>query len=432
MRKIFIELFLLLILSSLIIFFQFNEIPKKLSWDEVEFSRLALSLENKPYLPYSRLATGHSTLYFYAILASFQIFGVTNFALRFPAALFGIMNVLIFYTITKRVFSQVNYFKKAFFFKKIPIIGESVSSFIPFSLSLIFISSRWYFNFARFSFEATFLLFLELMAILFLIVWFKKQRLLYLIFVSFFSGLAFLSYTPGRIFFLVPLVFIILYSYRNLLLKNVFVFFLLFLVTASPLVFYLSTNKDTRIEEQLFLVDKKLNVQNKIDYFVVNSIKISGMFNLYGDLNGRHNYPGKPILNPIIGAFFLLGILVAFLNVRKSFNQLFLLYFIVSITPALFTYPAENPNSLRTFTAIIPTVFFVGNGVAYLLQLEAKSKILFIGLTSFLITFFALAMVYDLRTYFLYQKEVFKKAFELNGSIMRIMNLKLWEKNQSL
>ena len=114
MRKIFIELFLLLILSSLIIFFQFNEIPKKLSWDEVEFSRLALSLENKPYLPYSRLATGHSTLYFYAILASFQIFGVTNFALRFPAALFGIMNVLIFYTITKRVFSQVNYFKKAF------------------------------------------------------------------------------------------------------------------------------------------------------------------------------------------------------------------------------------------------------------------------------------------------------------------------------
>jgi len=217
-----------------------------------------------------------------------------------------------------------------------------------------------------------------------------------------------------------------------LLLKNVFVFFLLFLVTASPLVFYLSTNKDTRIEEQLFLVDKKLNVQNKIDYFVVNSIKISGMFNLYGDLNGRHNYPGKPILNPIIGAFFLLGILVAILNVRKSFNQLFLLYFIVSITPALFTYPAENPNSLRTFTAIIPTVFFVGNGVAYLLQLEAKSKILFIGLTSFLITFFALAMVYDLRTYFLYQKEVFKKAFELNGSIMRIMNLKLWEKNQSL
>jgi len=193
MRKIFIELFLLLILSSLIIFFQFNEIPKKLSWDEVEFSRLALSLENKPYLPYSRLATGHSTLYFYAILASFQIFGVTNFALRFPAALFGIMNVLIFYTITKRVFSQVNYFKKAFFFKKIPIIGESVSSFIPFSLSLIFISSRWYFNFARFSFEATFLLFLELMAILFLIVWFKKQRLLYLIFVSFFSGLAYHS-----------------------------------------------------------------------------------------------------------------------------------------------------------------------------------------------------------------------------------------------
>lgn len=421
MKKILIELILLLVLSSLVIFFQFNEIPKKLSWDEVEFSRLALSLENKPYLPYSQLATGHSTLYFYIILASFQIFGITNFALRFPAALFGIMNVLIFYVVVKEIYSQINYFKKAFF----------VPSFIPFFLSLIFISSRWYFNFARFSFEATFLLFLELMSILSLIVWLKKQKLAYLIFMGFFSGLAFLSYTPGRIFFLIPLLFILLYSLRSLLLKNAIIFFLLLLVTASPLVFYLSTNKDTRIEEQLFLVDKKLNVQNKIDYFVVNSIKISGMFNLYGDLNGRHNYPGKPILNPIVGAFFLLGILVAILNFRKSFNQLFLLYFIISIIPALFTYPAENPNSLRTFTAIIPTVFFVGNGIVYLLQLETKSKILFIGLTSFLITFFALAMVYDLRTYFLYQKEVFKKAFELNGSIMRIMNLKLWEKNQS-
>src|SRR3990167_7085285 len=114
MKKITIELFILLFISVFVIFFQFNQIPKKLSWDEVEFTRLALSLDGKSYTPYSELATGHSTLYFYIILASFKIFGLNNFALRFPSALFGVINVLIFYFISRIIFTNITYFLKNF------------------------------------------------------------------------------------------------------------------------------------------------------------------------------------------------------------------------------------------------------------------------------------------------------------------------------
>ena len=162
MKKIAIELLILLFVSIFIIFFQFNQIPRKLSWDEVEFTRLALSLDNKPYTTYSQLATGHSTLYFYILLASFKIFGINNFALRFPSALFGIFNVILFYFIASIVFPSISYFRKGIFQKKL-------QSFMPLTASLIFLTMRWYFNFARFSFEATFLVFLELVSIYFFI-----------------------------------------------------------------------------------------------------------------------------------------------------------------------------------------------------------------------------------------------------------------------
>ena len=143
MKKISL-LILVGLLASIFIFYKFNLIPKYLAPDEVDFARLAFSLENKPYIPYSQLATGHSTLYFYILLASLKTFGANIFALRFPAAIFGILCVTIFYLIMKKVLQQFN--------------NVTMKQFLPFLLTLILLSSRWFLNFARFSFEATFLL----------------------------------------------------------------------------------------------------------------------------------------------------------------------------------------------------------------------------------------------------------------------------------
>jgi len=56
MRKIF-PIIILALISAFLIFYRFTDIPKYLSFDEVEFTKLALSLDNKPYIPYSQLAT---------------------------------------------------------------------------------------------------------------------------------------------------------------------------------------------------------------------------------------------------------------------------------------------------------------------------------------------------------------------------------------
>ncbi len=353
MKKI-ILIIILTIISAFFIFYRFVDIPKYLSFDEVEFAKLALSLQNKPYTPYSSLATGHSTLYFYIILLSLKTFGVNVFALRFPAAIFGIMSVIMFYLIIKGVFQQLN--------------NGVIKQFLPFFLSLILLSSRWFLNFARFSFEATFLLFLELVSIYFLIS--KKS----LFFSGLFAGFAFLSYTPGRIFFILPIGFIILKWYRRgmsrlynkIIIKNLLLFLIPFIIIITPLTSYFLTNKDIRIDQQFFLRNREMTVNEKVNGLWNNISSTTLMLFTKGDMNGRHNYPGKPALNPVLGILFIIGLIISIKNFKNLFNKLFLLYFLISLFPAILTYPWENPSMLRTFTVIPSVIYFIGNTIYHL------------------------------------------------------------------
>src|SRR5690349_4262419 len=97
LKNKWVGLTLVILAAVCLIFYKFTQIPGNISFDELEFAQLALSLSHHAYIPYSPLATGHSTLYFYIILLSFKIFGVNTFSLRLPAALFGVLGAVLFY-----------------------------------------------------------------------------------------------------------------------------------------------------------------------------------------------------------------------------------------------------------------------------------------------------------------------------------------------
>jgi len=426
MKKI-IPIIILVIISAFLIFYRFTDIPKNLSFDEVEFTKLALSLDKKPYIPYSQLATGHSTLYFYTILSSLKTFGVNAFGLRFPAAVFGILSVLLFYLIINNL---KNYELKTRYL-----------NVLPFLLSMVLLTSRWFFNFARFSFEATFLLFLELASIYFLLkfdepggpigVWRSKKTVLsffYLIISGIFSGLAFLSYTPGRIFFLLPIGFILFRKrFNRETIKFLLMFLVPFIITIAPLTSYLSTNKDTRIDQQFFLNNHEMPVEEKLTGLWQNISSTALMFNIKGDVNGRHNYPNKPALNPILGILFIVGLFISIKEFKKIYNKLFLFYFLLSLIPAIMTYAWENPNMLRTYTTLPAIVYFVGLSVItlnnFLSKMVKEKKIKFLILnTLYLILIFS--SIYELRTYFKYQSTVFDQAFEIKLPLEKAIKAK--------
>lgn len=420
MRRYLTEIIILTLISSILIFYKFNQIPKNLSYDEVEFTKLAISLNKKPYTPYSNLATGHSTLYFYIILLSFNIFGINNFALRFPSALFGVANVLLFYFIMRKIFNKNNsLILKSSDNSKNSNYQLPITNYLPLILSFIFLTSRWYFNFARFGFEATFLLFFELASSYFFLKYLKSTKIDNVLFAAFFAGLAFNSYTPGRIFFLLSLIFLIK-QFNNFSMKQLVMGLFVFVLVISPLAYYLLTHADTRFNQQFFLKNSNESIHRKAEFLWSNIKSAVLMFNFRGDINGRHNFPGKPALNPTLGLFFVGGIVLALKNYANFYNQFFLLYFLISLIPSLLTYPWENPNMLRTFTVIPSIIFFVGRAVEFLarsnLKKSYKKYLIF-----FILFLLVLSSIYEIRTYFKYQSKVFEQAFEVKKDLKSIL-----------
>lgn len=399
MKKIDFKFVFLFLLSTFLIFFKFNEIPTNISFDEIEFAQLAKSLNHNFYSPYSTLATGHSTLYFYILLFFFKIFGVSNFALRLPSAIFGIVGALMFYQVMKVVFNPPSsHFKFP-------------SSILPILSSLILISSRWYLNFARFSFEATFLLFLELTSLLFFIKYLKDQDIKKVYLSSFFAGLSFLSYTPGRLFFLLPLIFLLFKKLK----KEALIYLFIFLITISPLLTYFLNNQDRRVHELI------VSTPNMV---IDNIKKISLMFHFNGDMNGRHNYPGKAALNPILGLIFLVGLIQGLKNIHKQNNQLFAGFLLLSLIPALLTVPKDNPNMLRTVTVLPSIAYFSVLPLIRISNLKTKFKNFILFVTCILLL---VSCLYELRTYFVFQSRVMKNSFEIKCSIEKVISYKLKE-----
>ncbi len=394
-KQTVIFLLILFLLSTILVFYQFTNIPKNLSFDEVDFAKLALSLQNTNYAVYSPLATGHSTLYFYILLGSMKLFGINSFALRFSSAVFGVLNVLMIFLIMRKFFKN---------------------NLIAFATAMVFLSLRWYFNFARFSFEATFLLFLELISVYFLQEFLdrnKHRSMLQLILSAVFAGLAFHSYYPGRIFFLVPAIWILISAPKK--------YFLLFIsvsgIIMMPLLWHNAMQPDVRVSQISFLSDPKIPLDFKITGVLTNITKTILMPFINGDMNGRHNFPGKAALNPILGLLFLFGIIISYPSRQSLF---FFLWMIISIIPTILSSPSDNPNMLRTFTLIPSIVYFIGAAIFWIYKYGQKTKTQNI-IYPILIALFIISAGYELRTYFAFQSRVFSNSFEVTCDLKDVV-----------
>jgi hypothetical protein len=412
-KKAILWVIILGLISAGVIFYKFNQIPSHLDLDEAEFARLAISLYKEPLTIFSPYATGHATPYFYLILASFLTFGLNTFALRLPSALFGFLNPFLVFLISMEIFDKIFTQKKASHMNK---------PFFSFLLSFLFITQSWYFNFARFSFEATFLLFLELMSLYFLIRFIRKINAQDLMGTAIFAGLAYNSYLSGRIFFILPLIYVFYISYKAKQWKNALLFSVVLFVITAPLNLYLLQHGDNRFSEQSFMSNKELSILKKAE-FIGENVVSSHLMLFYpgkGDIHGTHNYPYKNALNPIVNVLFFSGILVGLKYFRKNkYVILFFLYYVISILPAIFTYPWENPNMLRMYSALVPIVFFCSLSV-YKLTASLSKRINPTFALSFIVILFLLSGTYELRSYYVFHSRVFVQAFEVKNFFLSL------------
>src|SRR5665811_1327782 len=103
------------LLAGFLRFYQLSSNPPSLTWDEAAWGYNAYSLgidgkdEFGRFLPLNYLESFGDfkpPMYAYLDVIPVKLFGLNEFATRFPSALFGVFTVLITYFLTGRIFQK--------------------------------------------------------------------------------------------------------------------------------------------------------------------------------------------------------------------------------------------------------------------------------------------------------------------------------------
>src|SRR3989338_6145695 len=113
MKRQYLILILIILLAAFLRFWQLGENPPSLTWDEAAWGYNAYSLgidgrdEFGRFLPLNYLESFGDfkpPIYAYLDIIPVKLFGLNEFAVRFPSAFFGVISVLVSYFLTKRIF----------------------------------------------------------------------------------------------------------------------------------------------------------------------------------------------------------------------------------------------------------------------------------------------------------------------------------------
>src|SRR3990167_5685800 len=152
-KKEIITLLAIIILAVVLRFYRLGTTPPSLYWDEASLGYNAYSIletgrdEHGEFLPITRFkAFGDYKPpgYIYASVPSIALFGLNEFAVRFPSAFSGILTVILAYLIAKKLFEK-----------------EAIALLTSFLLAI----SPWHLQFSRGAFEANLGLFFSTLGI---------------------------------------------------------------------------------------------------------------------------------------------------------------------------------------------------------------------------------------------------------------------------
>ncbi|MDE3095237.1 MAG: glycosyltransferase family 39 protein [Chloroflexota bacterium] len=332
-------------------FFRFSQFPPGLWYDEAINGTDALAIIDRHHLTVWRSSNfGHSTIFFYLLIASFRAFGYTVFAFRMVPALAGLAAVVAFYFLARRLLGPV------------PALVATA----------LLAVGRFPVTFSRISWEASLQPLLEIMAVYFLIRALETKSRFYFFMAG--GSLAAGLYTYlGFRFVPVMIAFFLLYiaiAERRLLLRNVpglAIYAASFAIVVVPLAQYSILHQD-----QVLARTRDVNIFKEIDRThsyepLWHNIRASvEMMNVRGDGNGRHNWPYHPMLDEVSAALLVLGLAVCAWSVRDWRKGSMAGWLVLALVPGALTISVENPSGIRAVGAIPPLFLVAGLAVAFL------------------------------------------------------------------
>ncbi|MFN8495897.1 MAG: PA14 domain-containing protein [Caldilineaceae bacterium] len=338
------EVLLLLVIllgAFLVRWHQIDVYPNGMQSDESNNARDALKwLGGAPYTPYSEANEGQATLFTYLIALCFRWFGVSINSMRLAAVISGVLTVASFYVLVRT-------------FTRPPIA--------LFTTALLAVS-RWHLTFSRIAYELILTPFALIWLFFFLYRGMRNGRGRDFVCAGLALALGFNTYTAFRV---APLgvallcLFWLVQNWRRFWpnLGKLALFTYSGLVGLTPLLLYTLQNPQiTMIRTVHISIFNEIKDRGSWEPLWFNLQKYAFMFNVVGDNSSLNNLPGEPMLDTLVAALFILGLVYALWHWR-NLKMFLLLTWCLAVLPAgILTVTVETPSARRVI-GLLPALY---------------------------------------------------------------------------
>jgi 4-amino-4-deoxy-L-arabinose transferase-like glycosyltransferase len=346
----------------------FGDVPPGLYHDEAYHGLDVLEILSGHFSLYFPANNGREPLFIYLIALTVGVLGKSPFALRLAAFPVGILTVATTMAMGKALLSR-----------RVGVLGSAVLAV-----------TLWHVHLSRVGFRAVLLPLFIALTLWQVALGFKgiaRQETQdrkcpkpkaqspkphswwwHCILAGIFYGLSFYTYSAAR-FTPVALGLFGLYvlmtqpalrnpqsAIRNLLWRGVGLTVLVFSLVIAPLAVYTLNHPDVVLGRlgQVSVFDPTINKGDVWGTLGTHTLRTLAMFFVRGDRIWRHNVPWRPVFDPVLGAAFLVGLLVALRRARRDAAMGFVL-----IWTALMSLPTllaeDAPHFLRA-VGVLPVV----------------------------------------------------------------------------
>lgn len=297
-------LFVIVLVGGALRFYKLGTVPLGLYHDEAFNGQDAWSVlaGNRPI--FFEANNGREPLFLYVMALGMAAWGRTPFAVRFAAALFGTLTVPATFLMARVWFDEW--------------VGL-------WSAALIAVAP-WPINLSRIGLRAVSMPLVTAVACW---LWWEghrrqdRLRTLYLVLGGALLGLSLYTYTAAR-FVPVAVIGFALYQAwvsRERRGRSEWLYVLLPAVVAmGPLIGYGITHWEAFAERaaQVSVWNPAIHQGNPVGLLARNIVRAAGLFTFRGDAIPRHNVPLRPLFDPVVSVFMLLGVLLSLGKARHG------------------------------------------------------------------------------------------------------------------
>lgn len=385
-----------IILSAVLRLWKLGDIPPHLTSDEAALGYNAYSIlktgrdEYGELLPiiFKSFGDWKPGLYVYTAIPSVAVFGLTEFSVRLPGALFGIIAVWLFYLVVSELTQGSNVFLNN---RYAPLLAASLLAISP-----------WHIHFSRGAWEINLTLTLTLAGILFFL---RAIRLnaKYFVWSMIFFALTFLAYQGAKMSTTLVMVILVITHWKYIL--NLPKRSLLFGLTSAviitfPIILSIFNGQAGRLEVfSIFSYPRPENILQEIlqegneqkgslSYVLFHSETLnflrgilgrwmnhfSGRFLFYeGDWpNPRHSAPYSGMLLWMDMLLLAAGF-IALCRARLTAGFIFVILWLL-VAPLPSALSRDAVHAVRSFQQIIPLMVIATMGVVLIMQVLSKNR----------------------------------------------------------